>query len=125
MQGNTLKKLQFYLWVPSAHGKISTKGVPRPRSAAALPTTFGPLFDLYGSRCGIFMDNWTSTHARRGGACSGDGIPNQWDRNLYLGWDGVILYIPRLNNRGGHSFILAPMQINRVNCLTLKDISLR
>jgi len=57
------------------------------------------------------MDNWTSTQARRGGACSGDGIPNQWDRNLYLGWDGVILYILRLNNTGGHGFNLAPMKI--------------
>ena len=35
-----------------------------------------------------------------------------WDRNLYLGWMSVIVYILRLNNRGGHSFILAPMQIN-------------
>tara|TARA_B110000037_G_scaffold4334_1_gene4718 strand:+ start:1221 stop:1379 length:159 start_codon:yes stop_codon:yes gene_type:complete len=26
--------------------------------------------------------------------------------------DDVIVYILRLNNRGGHSFILAPMKIN-------------
>ena len=34
-----------------------------------------------------------------------------WDRNLYLGWDGVILYILRLNNTGGHGFNLAPIKI--------------
>ena len=93
-------------------GKFPRKGAPPSHCRRFHPTTFGPLLDLYGSRCGIFMDNWTSTHARRSRACSGDGNH---------GWDGIGIYIwdgcrglihSRLNNRGGHSFILAPMQIN-------------